>query len=227
MSVRHAPGAPDPAGTVIDQSPKPGGFTSSHHVTLVRSDGPPNVAVPPVKGLLGRAENTSLDAAGFATRPTPTTTTCPKAPSVSVNPPGHVGTARSRTWRRREQGPLAGRRARRVGPVVRRRGRALTGARLHREARPDEFSTDVHKGNVVRTAPGDEEASVRIDDQRRRVEGAGALVGPDLFNLASTMPRRRLDSSASSVDERERQQASRVTSAEPGRATPSSPTTPR
>jgi beta-lactam-binding protein with PASTA domain/tRNA A-37 threonylcarbamoyl transferase component Bud32 len=42
--------APDPPGTVVDQSPKPGAFSSSRRVTLIVSTGPPNVNVPSVVG---------------------------------------------------------------------------------------------------------------------------------------------------------------------------------
>jgi eukaryotic-like serine/threonine-protein kinase len=56
---------PDPAGTVVAQSPVPGKSSSSHHVTLTLSSGPPDVAVPTVVGKPWGDAKALLDAAGL------------------------------------------------------------------------------------------------------------------------------------------------------------------
>ncbi|HET9728934.1 MAG TPA: PASTA domain-containing protein, partial [Acidimicrobiia bacterium] len=63
--------APDPVGSVIDQRPVPGNFTTSHHVTLVLSDGPAPIAVPSVIGQQWLAVGKpAFDAAGLRSRET-------------------------------------------------------------------------------------------------------------------------------------------------------------
>ncbi len=57
--------APDAAGTVISQSPGPGAFSGSHHVTLVVSTGPPDVAVPAINGEQWSQAQGQLDALGI------------------------------------------------------------------------------------------------------------------------------------------------------------------
>ena len=57
--------APDPKGTVIDQSPKAGAFTGQHKVTLITSDGPPNVDVPNVINAPWDDAKKALDTAGL------------------------------------------------------------------------------------------------------------------------------------------------------------------
>jgi len=64
VSVSHR-SAPDPKGTVIAQSPRPGAFSSSHHVTLVVSDGPAPVAVPGVRNTPWANAKQALDSAGL------------------------------------------------------------------------------------------------------------------------------------------------------------------
>jgi serine/threonine-protein kinase len=55
----------DPAGIVIGQTPDPGDFTTSRHITLTVSAGPPPVHVPNVVGQQWSAAGPALDAAGF------------------------------------------------------------------------------------------------------------------------------------------------------------------
>jgi beta-lactam-binding protein with PASTA domain/tRNA A-37 threonylcarbamoyl transferase component Bud32 len=57
--------APDPAGTVIDQSPAVGSWTSGTKVRLTVSSGPAPVAVPPVQGEPWANAKKQLDATGF------------------------------------------------------------------------------------------------------------------------------------------------------------------
>ena len=61
--ARPAP-SPDPAGTVIDQAPKGGAFSGSHHITLVLSKGPPRVAIPSSTNQAWTAFEGALLAAG-------------------------------------------------------------------------------------------------------------------------------------------------------------------
>jgi serine/threonine-protein kinase len=56
---------PDPAGTVVSQSPGAGASTSSHHVKLVLSSGPPDVTVPQVVGKSWNDARALLDGAGL------------------------------------------------------------------------------------------------------------------------------------------------------------------
>jgi serine/threonine-protein kinase len=57
--------APDAAGMVIGQSPGPGVFSGNHHVTLVVSTGPPNVAVPAIVGEQWSQAQGQLDQLGI------------------------------------------------------------------------------------------------------------------------------------------------------------------
>jgi eukaryotic-like serine/threonine-protein kinase len=57
--------APDAAGTVIDQTPRPGAFSGSHRVNLVVSKGPPDVAVPMIIGEQWSQAQPQLDAVGI------------------------------------------------------------------------------------------------------------------------------------------------------------------
>ncbi|HEV7523625.1 MAG TPA: PASTA domain-containing protein [Acidimicrobiia bacterium] len=57
--------APDPAGTVIDQSPAPGAFAASHRVNLVVSAGPAPVPVPNITNAPWADAKKALDAAGL------------------------------------------------------------------------------------------------------------------------------------------------------------------
>jgi len=61
----HTKTAPDPAGTVIDQSPASGVFSHSHHVTLTVSNGPAPITVPTIDGLPWNQAKAKLDAAGL------------------------------------------------------------------------------------------------------------------------------------------------------------------
>jgi beta-lactam-binding protein with PASTA domain len=57
--------APDAAGTVIGQSPGAGDFSGSHHVALVVSTGPPNIAVPAIVGEQWSQAQGQLDQLGI------------------------------------------------------------------------------------------------------------------------------------------------------------------
>jgi serine/threonine-protein kinase len=65
--------APDPKGTVIQQSPAAGGFTGTRRVTLVVSGGPAPVAVPGIQNLPWSAAKQALDSAGLIYAITPAT----------------------------------------------------------------------------------------------------------------------------------------------------------
>ena len=57
--------APEPLGTVVDQNPAAGTFSSDHHVSLVVSAGPAKVTVPDVVNKQWNAARAQLDAAGL------------------------------------------------------------------------------------------------------------------------------------------------------------------
>jgi serine/threonine-protein kinase len=65
VALGTARAAPDPKGTVIDQSPKAGAFTGQHKVTLITSAGPPNVDVPNVINAPWDDAKKALDTAGL------------------------------------------------------------------------------------------------------------------------------------------------------------------
>ena len=58
--------APDPVGTVIDQSPDVGAWTSGTNVHLTVSTGPAKVAMPPILGEPWSKAQKQLDAIGFS-----------------------------------------------------------------------------------------------------------------------------------------------------------------
>jgi beta-lactam-binding protein with PASTA domain/tRNA A-37 threonylcarbamoyl transferase component Bud32 len=72
-SVGATRAAPDPKGTVIEQSPSAGAFSSNKHVTLVVSGGPAPVAVPAVVNLSWDQAKKALDTAGLIYPATPAT----------------------------------------------------------------------------------------------------------------------------------------------------------
>jgi eukaryotic-like serine/threonine-protein kinase len=63
--------APDPKGTVIDQSPKGGDFSGQHKVTLVTSSGPAPVDVPNIINAPWADAKQALDTAGLIYAPNP------------------------------------------------------------------------------------------------------------------------------------------------------------
>jgi serine/threonine-protein kinase len=81
--------AGDPAGLVINQSPAAGKFTSSGHVNIVVSAGPPPVAVPAIQGKPWATAQKELDAIGFDYgRPTEVfSDQIPTGNVISVSPP--------------------------------------------------------------------------------------------------------------------------------------------
>lgn len=65
--------APDPKGTVVDQSPKGGAFSGQHKVTLFASSGPANVDVPNIINAPWADAKKALDTAGLIYAPNPPT----------------------------------------------------------------------------------------------------------------------------------------------------------
>jgi serine/threonine-protein kinase len=81
--------APDPAGTIIGQSPAAGAFTSGRNVSLTVSSGPPPVAVPAIRGEPWSDAQKALNAAGLlfpANPPTHSSETVPTGRVLSINP---------------------------------------------------------------------------------------------------------------------------------------------
>jgi len=71
LDVLPARNAPDPAGNVVDQSPRSGTFTSNHRVTLSISAGPSKVLVPNVLQKPLAAATAELNSAGLRYGATP------------------------------------------------------------------------------------------------------------------------------------------------------------
>jgi len=61
----RAQSSPDPSGTIFDQSPDPGAWTSDRAVQLKVSSGPAKVAVPPIIGESWTRAQPQLDQIGF------------------------------------------------------------------------------------------------------------------------------------------------------------------
>jgi eukaryotic-like serine/threonine-protein kinase len=64
VSVRSQ-ASPDPKGTIFEQSPRPGAWTSGRTVQLLVSSGPPKVTIPDIIGLSWTRAQPQLDAIGF------------------------------------------------------------------------------------------------------------------------------------------------------------------
>jgi beta-lactam-binding protein with PASTA domain/tRNA A-37 threonylcarbamoyl transferase component Bud32 len=88
--VGAARAAPDPKGTVIDQTPKAGEFSGQHKVTLFTSSGPANVDVPNIINAPWADAKKALDTAGLIYAANPTTAhseTIEAGRVVLVDPP--------------------------------------------------------------------------------------------------------------------------------------------
>ena len=83
-SVASTRAAPDPKGTVIEQSPGAGAFSSSRRVALVVSGGPAPVAVPKIVNVSWDQAKQALDGAGLIYAAAPTTQYDEKVPAGSV-----------------------------------------------------------------------------------------------------------------------------------------------
>ena len=180
--VRIAP-SPDPAGTVIGQSPSGGAFSGSHHVTLVLSKGPPRVAIPSSTNQAWTAFEGALLAAGIDYKKQDVyDDNVAKGMVIGVQPPtGTLVTpdsAKSNVVVSVSNGhsPVK-------VPDVRDQSyadasAAITAAGFTVKRAPDEFSSAVDKGNVIRSdAAARRDGAVRIRDHRGRVEGAGPRRG--------------------------------------------------
>ncbi len=149
--------APDPAGTIIRQSPAAGGFTGSHQVRLVVSSGPADVTVPSIVGAPWATAKTQLDTAGLIYPATP-----PTAPNELIPRAASSRSTRARASRCRRTRPSRSCSARAThrcrfptspgssSPRPRRRSRTSTS---RSSACPDEFSSTVSSGRVIRTGP--------------------------------------------------------------------------
>jgi serine/threonine-protein kinase len=76
--------APEPPGYVVDQDPKPGDFTSSRHITVFLSTGPPKVAIPNIQGKSWDDAKKILNDAGLVPDANPETTYNNLAPAGTV-----------------------------------------------------------------------------------------------------------------------------------------------
>jgi eukaryotic-like serine/threonine-protein kinase len=157
-SIGATRAAPDPKGTVIEQSPSAGAFSSSRRVTLVVSGGPAPVAVPKIVNVSWDQAKKALDAAGLIYAATPATqfsdsiaagnviSVAPGA-GTSIAPDGKVTVVVSSG-----HAPVA-------IPDVENLSyddavRALTAKNFKpRRAATDEFSDTVASGDVTRTEP--------------------------------------------------------------------------
>ena len=150
--------APDPKGTVIEQSPGAGAFSSSRRVTLVVSSGPAPVAVPKIVNVTWDQAKQALDGAGLIYAATPTTQyddtivagnviSVTPAPGAQIAPDGTVKVVVS-SGHAPVQIPDVSNLS--YADAV----SALTAKNFKpRRADTDEFSDTVAAGNVTRTEP--------------------------------------------------------------------------
>ena len=108
--------APDPVGTVIDQSPDVGAWTSGTNVHLTVSTGPAKVAMPPIQGEPWSKAQKQLDAIGFSygTPAQEYSDTVPTGNVKSVTPAG--GVSNTSSSRRARPWPIAQDRGRGLPP---------------------------------------------------------------------------------------------------------------
>jgi beta-lactam-binding protein with PASTA domain len=180
--------APDPAGTVIDQSPASGDFTSGHQVRLVVSSGPAPVTIPRIVNEPWAAAKKALDDAGLiypANPPTAPSELIAKGNVVSVDPNGGVSVPPDQVLKV----VLSSGHAPVPVPNVTNflysaAETALRKAHFKIKRVPDEFSATVPSGRVIRTgprlgvvAPYGSTVGVLVS------KGPDLVVVPNVFNL--------------------------------------------
>jgi eukaryotic-like serine/threonine-protein kinase len=149
--------APDPAGTVIEQTPAAGDFTRGHQVQLVVSSGPANVTIPRIVNAPWAQAKQELDTAGLiypANPPTQPNELIAKGSVVSIRP----DQGKSVPPDQAVQVVLSSGHAPVKVPDVTKflfaaAETALTKAHFLVKQVPDEFSSTVPAGRVIRTGP--------------------------------------------------------------------------
>ncbi len=150
--------APDPKGTVISQTPPAGSSTSNHHVRLVVSGGPANVAVPKIVDTPWPTAKKALDAAGLiapAAPPSATSEMIPPGYVISVDPPGGTSVAPDKSVTVLLSSGHAQVKIPDVsGQLFPDASKALTAAKFKVVRAPDDvFSSTVTIGRVVKATP--------------------------------------------------------------------------
>jgi eukaryotic-like serine/threonine-protein kinase len=183
--------APDPPGTVIEQSPAAGDFTSGHRVQLVVSSGPANVTIPSIVNAPWATAKRELDTAGLiypANPPTQPNELIAKGSVVRIKPDPGASVPPDQAV----QVVLSSGHAPRKVPDVTRflfdaASTALTKQHFKVERVPDQFSSTVPAGRVIRTgpkagveAPYDSTVGVLVS------KGPDLVKVPNVFNLTVT-----------------------------------------
>jgi eukaryotic-like serine/threonine-protein kinase len=175
--------APDPAGTVIEQSPASGAFTSGHQVRLVVSSGPANVTVPRIVGAPWATAKAQLDTAGLispANPPSQPNELIPRGSVVSIKPdPGASVPPDQKVTVVLSSGHAPVPVPNVTNFLLSAAETALTKAHFVVKQVPDEFSP-VAKGRVIRTDPKD-----GVKAPYGSTVGVVVSKGPDLVQVPS------------------------------------------
>jgi serine/threonine-protein kinase len=146
--------APDPAGTIIDQEPDAGEFTSGHAVRIWVSKGPAPVEVPNIVGASRAEAESALAEAGFPVEPVLEFNDNVAADLVvSTDPPagGQVAPETVVTVViSKGHAPVV---VPEVAGLTYEEAQAALGGVGFQPQRVDEFSDDVALGDVIRTEP--------------------------------------------------------------------------
>jgi serine/threonine-protein kinase len=188
---------PDPPGTVIEQSPRAGALTSGRRITFVVSTGPPDVAVPAIVGRRWAEEaEPTLKGGGWLyetkeayhdTQPAGVVLEVNPAPGTSVPPDTKLVVTVSKGHAPVDVPDVS---TRPYDEAV----EALEAAGFSVTRGPDEFSSTVDKGDVVRTdpaagtpAPYGGTITVHVS------KGPDLVTVPDLTNLSIEEAQAALD----------------------------------
>jgi len=180
--------APDPAGTVIEQSPASGAFTSGHRVQLVVSSGPADVTIPRIVNEPWATAKKQLDDVGLIypeNPPTKTNELIPEGNVASVDPNGGVNVPPDQVLKVVLSSGHAPVPVPNVTNYLYSAAQtALTKAHFKIKRVPDEFSSAVPSGRVIRTgpkfgvpAPYGSTVGVLVS------KGPDLVVVPNVFNL--------------------------------------------
>jgi eukaryotic-like serine/threonine-protein kinase len=163
--------APDPVGTVIEQSPASGAFTSGHQLRLVVSSGPADVTIPRIVNEPWDTAKKALDTVGLiypANPPTQTSELIATGNVVSIKPDGGANVPPDQAV---DIVLSSGHAPRKVANVTNflfdAASTLLTKQHFKVERIPDEFSSTVPSGRVIRTGPRAVWSSRRVPTSSR------------------------------------------------------------
>jgi serine/threonine-protein kinase len=185
----------DPAGIVIGQSPDPGDFTTSRHITLTVSSGPPPVRVPNVVGQQWSAAQPALDAAGFIiTKKDAYDETSPAGVVVKVDPAAGQNLApESKVTVTVSKGHAPVNVPDVTGKSFDDASTALTAAHFKVVRAGDQFSNSQPAGAVISTNPAaNEQAAYGSTVTVVVSKGPDRVTVPDLHNLTLSDATKRL-----------------------------------